>query len=89
MRNSGIVAVGHILSSAKDQKETLKALRKMVALMLANISGEMLHASAFALFDKFMSVSKANLENFAVLAMGILMKHGSDELEYQLKVSQF
>ncbi len=83
--NTGLVSVGHIL--AKDQKDHLRALKGFCAVMLANMGKEMVSKnSAFALFDKFMSSTKANLENFSTLAMGVLMKHGIDQLEFQLKV---
>ena len=93
MKNSGLVAVGHILAM-KDQKPRpeghQKALRHFCSVLYCDelLSKDYLvdKSSGTWLFDKFMSDSRANVENFSKFLTGMLMKHGTDEQIFQQKV---
>lgn len=85
MKNSGLVSVGHILIG--NYSSDVKTLRHLYTVLLCNLDEEMVHkTSGFYLFDKFMSTSKATVENFSTLILGILRKQETEELWFQLKV---
>ena len=91
MKNSGLVAVGHILA-AKDQRGCQKALRHFCSIMLNDsiLSEHLVDKSASkSLLDKFVSEGKATVENFSTFLTRILMKHDIDEQNIQLKVKKY
>ena len=91
MKNSGLVAVGHILA-AKDQRGCQKALRHFCSIMLNDsiLSEHLVDKSASkSLLDKFVSEGKATVENFSTFLTRILMKHDTDEQNIQLKVKKY
>jgi hypothetical protein len=88
MKNSGYVAVGHVLGM-KDAKDHVKTLRHFCAVIFCNMDEDMVNKShGFGLYDKFMSSTSASVESFAKLLDGMLKRHGVDDLEFQLKVNR-
>lgn len=86
MKNSGYVAVGHILSS-KDQSDHFKALRHFCAILFCNMDEDMVHkSSGFWLYDKYMASTQVTVESFSKLLNGILKNQTTDELEFQRQV---
>ena len=89
MKNSGFVAVGHVLAT-KVQKDYVKTLRYFTSVMFCNMDEKFVHKEiGFWLFDKFMEATEASVSSFATLLNGILKKHEDseyDELDFQRKV---
>ena len=91
MKNSGLVAVGHILAS-KHQKGQTKALRHFCSVLYGDSTLSKILVdknSCTRLFDKFFLDIRPTVENFSEFLTGILMKQGIDEINFQLKVRCF
>ena len=90
MKNSGYVAVGHILAS-KEPQDYVKTLRYFCSVIFVNLKEDMVCKShGFGLYDKFMSTTtRVTLSTFSKFLSGMLMNHGTDELDFQLKVRIF
>ena len=91
MKNSGLVAVGHILAS-KHQKGQTKALRHFCSVLYGDstLSKILVDKSLCnQLFDKFFLDIRPTVENFSEFLTRILMKQGTYEINFQLKVRCF
>ena len=88
MKNSGYVAVGHILAS-KEPRDYVKTLRYFCSVIFVNLEEDMVCKShGFGLYDKFMSTAThVTLSTFSKFLSGMLMNQATDELDFQIKVS--
>ena len=87
MKNSGYVAVGHILAS-KEPRDYVKTLRYFCSVIFVNLEEDMVCKShGFGLYDKFMSTAThVTLSSFSKFLSGMLMNQATDELDFQIKV---
>ena len=87
MKNSGYVAVGHILAS-KEPRDYVKTLRYFCSVIFVNLEEDLVCKShGFGLYDKFMSTAThVTLSSFSKFLSGMLMNQATDELDFQIKV---
>ena len=91
MKNSGYVAVGHLLASKNlsADVDSKKALRNFLTVLFGRMNEEIINSSTgFWRFDEFFENIEPSTENMAKFLRGILKQPNVDDHRFELEIER-
>ena len=91
MKNSGYVAVGHLLVPTRlsEENDSKKSLRNFLTVLFGRMNEEMVNSSTgFWRFDEFFEKIEPTTENMEKFLRGILKQPHVDDHRFQLEIER-